>query len=365
MRPLLALIAALLLAPPSPAAEADLAQLEALYEGRKWAEVVRLADERGPSPESDFLAARALRNMKRHEEARERYQRVLRADPRHADAAIEAALMLVMPLQQVAHDDAERALAVRAAQELEAVVLKHAGDPAAVARAAYIAGNTWAIAERDGLAAAAYEKAIATGDSNYRPKSLEKQAELSLRGLDSARAEALWKKVIEEHGRSSAARSAQKGLQRMAVIGKPAPELEVELWARGPALPQEALTGKVTLIYAFAVWCPHCKREMPHAAVLLDRHGDRGFQVLGLTANTKSQTTGDVFPFVEDPQYGIDYPVAVDLEENTTTAYQLTGLPSAALVDRAGVVRWVGHPNHLTEAAIRTLLAEPAPAPAG
>ena len=351
-----------LLALASLASPAAAQSLEEVYKTKKWAEVLRLADEREPTAENDFWAARALRNMNRHEEARERYLRAVRRDPNHADAAIEAALMLIAPLEQVAHDDAERELAVRAARELEEVATKHAADPANLARASYIAGNTWAIAERDGLAAAAYERAIASGDSKYASKALERKAELVFRSLDAEEAERIWRRVIAEHANSSAARSAGRALQRVALVGKPAPKLEVELWAKGPPFAAEDFQGKVTLVYAFAVWCPHCKRELPHAAKLLDHYRERGFQVVGLTANKRTQTTGDVFPFVADPHYRMDYPVAVDQEERTTTAFQLTGLPSAALVDRKGLVRWVGHPNNLTEAAVQALLAEGAPA---
>ena len=354
---------ALTLAIPVIAQDAD-QQMQALYKAKKWAQVLAMADAGPATVESEFLAARALRNMKRSEAARERYLKLVREHPDHAravDSRIEAALMLISDLDQVAHGKAERKLAVRAARELEAVAAQEGLAPTNVARASYVGGNTWRIAERDEEAEAAYERARATGNASYMPKAIEKQAELAFRRLDAEKAAALWHECLEKHVRSRSARAARTGLERHAVIGKPAPDFEVELWAQGKPITRESLTGKVTLVVAFAVWCPHCRRELPHAAELVDDYGERGLQIVGITKNGSKQTTAEVFPFIEDPQYKMNYPVAIDLETRTTDAWSLKGLPSAALVDRAGIVRWVGHPNYLSSASIERLLDEPPP----
>jgi peroxiredoxin len=351
---------ALALASPVLAQDAE-KEIQALYKAKKWAQALERADAGPATPETEFWAARALRNLKRSEAARERYLKLAAAHPGHeraSDASIEAALMLVVDLDQVAHDKAERKLAVQAARELETVAATRGLEASKVARAAYIAGNTWRIAERDKLAEEAYLRAQATGDAGYAAKALDKRAELAYRGLEPQRAEALWRECIEKHGKTSSGRASQRALTRLAVTGKPAPDFEVELWAQGEAVGRDDMSGRVTLVFAFAVWCPHCKRELPHAADLIDDYSKRGFQVVALTRNGSKQSTADVFPFVADEQYRMDYPVAIDLETRTTDAWSLTGLPSAALVDREGIVRWVGHPNFLSRASIETLLDE-------
>jgi peroxiredoxin len=274
--------------------------------------------------------------------------------------------MLVAPLEQVAHSPEDRALAARAAREIEAVAAAPAADAVTLARASYLAGNTWRIAEEDEAARKAYVRARSAGDPDYAAKALEKQAELAFRRLALDEAGKLLRECASQHARTASGRRAGRALSRLAVVGKPAPDFETELWAKGPPVGRDDLLGKVTLVFAFAVWCPHCKRELPHAADLLDRYRGRGLQVVGLTDNTRTQKTADVFPFVEDARYRMSYPVAVDLEGRTTTALSLSGLPSAALpsaalIDRSGTVRWVGHPNYLTEETIERLLGEEAP----
>lgn len=360
---LVAFLIALALTLPAFAQEAE-KEIQVLYKAKKWTEVLKRADAGPATPETEFWAARALRNLKRAEAARERYLKLVREHPDHAraaDASIEGALMLVSHLNQVAHDKASRKLAVQAARELEVVAARPELPPASVARASYIAGNTWRMAERDELAEAAYERTRAGGDASYAAKAMEKQAELAFRRLDVERAGALWLKCSQEHGKSSAGRAALRALTRHAVVGKPAPDFEVELWAKGGAVKHEDLLGHVTLVFAFAVWCPHCQRELPHAADLLEDYGKRGLKLVGITKNGSQQTTAEVFPFIEDPQYRVSYPVAIDLETRTTDAWALTGLPSAALVDRQGIVRWVGHPNFLSRESIERLLDEPRP----
>ena len=120
----------------------------------------------------------------------------------------------------------------------------------------------------------------------------------------------------------------------------------------------EELKGNVTLMFFFATWCPHCKQSLPKLPDIVERHAGRPVKLVAVTNNTRNQTTETATVFVKDPQWRIDYPTAVDDRGRTSRAMAATGVPSMVLVDMAGNIRWVGHPNYLTDQMIETLLTE-------
>ena len=113
------------------------------------------------------------------------------------------------------------------------------------------------------------------------------------------------------------------------------------------------------MLFFFATWCPHCKKTLPTLPRYLERYKGKPFELLALTNNVRGQTTESATLFIQDPQWGISYPVGVDANGATTTAMEASGIPQIILIDKKGIVRWSDHPAYLTEGMIDTLVAEP------
>lgn len=60
-------------------------------------------------------------------------------------------------------------------------------------------------------------------------------------------------------------------------------------------------------------------------------------------------------------EQGIPYPVAVDVDKQTQSAYFVDGFPDYHIIDRAGNLRVADCQNSGVEAVVRALLAEPDP----
>jgi len=98
---------------------------------------------------------------------------------------------------------------------------------------------------------------------------------------------------------------------------------------------------------------------VPHLLEVASKHKDHGLVVIGV------HTTGSgdkMAAFVTEQK--IDYPVAIDVDNQTTTAFAVDSYPDYYLIDRAGNLRVADLKNDALDAAIATLLAEPAPADA-
>lgn len=96
---------------------------------------------------------------------------------------------------------------------------------------------------------------------------------------------------------------------------------------------------------------------MPHLQELAEKYGDQGLVVVGV------HTTGSgdkMAAFVAEQ--GITWPVAVDVDNKTTTAFAVDSYPDYYLIDRQGKLRVADLQNAAIEKAVVKLLAEPAPA---
>ena len=120
--------------------------------------------------------------------------------------------------------------------------------------------------------------------------------------------------------------------------------------------------GQVILLNFWASWCQPCVAEMPGIQRLEGRMRDRGFIVVGVNvAETQRRVTRSV------EQMGLGFPVLLDAEGVTFHAWGGKGLPTSALIDRQGRLRYVGlgpleWDGLEALGRVESLLAEPVPA---
>lgn len=96
---------------------------------------------------------------------------------------------------------------------------------------------------------------------------------------------------------------------------------------------------------------------MPHLKELYQKHKDQGLVLIGV----HTTNGGEKMAAYVDEQT-IDYPVAIDVDNQTTGAYAVDSYPDYYLIDRAGTLRVADLANKALDDAIAKLLAEPAPA---
>lgn len=105
---------------------------------------------------------------------------------------------------------------------------------------------------------------------------------------------------------------------------------------RGHEISSADLRGKVVLIDFWATWCQPCKKEMPGYQALLDKHGSRGFAVIGLKFDTMMDTED---PILFARKLRVRYPLAVASDEIKNKFGGIEGLPTTMLYDRHGILR--------------------------
>jgi cytochrome c biogenesis protein CcdA/thiol-disulfide isomerase/thioredoxin len=128
----------------------------------------------------------------------------------------------------------------------------------------------------------------------------------------------------------------------------------------GSAINLDQLRGKVVLIDFWTYSCINCLRSLPHIEAWYNRYHRAGLDVIGVHTPEFDfeHEEGNVQAAVK--RLGVDYPVAMDNDYGTWTAWGNNSWPAEYLIDAQGNVRYgdIGEGSYgETEAAIRALLS--------
>ena len=92
----------------------------------------------------------------------------------------------------------------------------------------------------------------------------------------------------------------------------------------------DALRGHVVLLNFWATWCPPCRKEMPDMQKLYERFEKKGFLVLAVSDEKRETVEG----FLAKQSY--TFPILLDPDRKTNTAFYVEGIPKSFLFDRQG-----------------------------
>jgi uncharacterized protein (TIGR03435 family) len=136
--------------------------------------------------------------------------------------------------------------------------------------------------------------------------------------------------------------------------GKPAPPISLTQVLQAPAgtaANWDALRGQATVLEFWATWCGPCVEAIPHWNKLVERFQGRPIRFLSITDESPEL----IARFLKDkPMSGW---IGLDGQGKTFDSYLIEARPTTLLVDANGVVRAIGHPKGLTEAALDDFLA--------
>jgi cytochrome c biogenesis protein CcmG, thiol:disulfide interchange protein DsbE len=140
-----------------------------------------------------------------------------------------------------------------------------------------------------------------------------------------------------------------------------APALKLRTVA-GETLTLEKLTAGGPVVLDFwATWCRPCVAELPELEALYRKHRERGLTVIGISLDGP-RNFAKVRPFAS--KLGLTFPIALDEDGRIQQLYQVRAMPTAVVIDTAGMVVTVregyrpGDTKGL-EAELEKLLAPP------
>lgn len=126
----------------------------------------------------------------------------------------------------------------------------------------------------------------------------------------------------------------------------------------GETVSMAGLKGQVVLLNFWASWCGPCRQEFPLLDTIHKKYRKLGFTVIGLNVEPDAK---DAEEFLK--QNPVSFPIVYDPNDDVSKRYGIGGMPSVALIDRKGIVRWMhksyvpGDENEYMN-QVRSLLAE-------
>ncbi|MCU4671731.1 cytochrome c biogenesis protein DipZ [Microbacterium fluvii] len=141
----------------------------------------------------------------------------------------------------------------------------------------------------------------------------------------------------------------------------------IEQWLNTPGgagIDLEDLRGQVVLIDFWAYSCINCQRSIPHVVAWDRAYREAGLQVIGVHSPEYAFEKDAANVAAGAKGFGITYPIALDNDLSTWTAYRNRYWPAHYLIDADGTVRHIafGEGNYAaTEKLIRQLLTDADP----
>jgi len=144
-------------------------------------------------------------------------------------------------------------------------------------------------------------------------------------------------------------------LTRGALVGRRAPDATLEL-LDGDRVALAGLIGKQPIYLKFwATWCKPCRAQMPHLEAAYRTYRDRiAVYAVDLGLNDPAAA---VRAF--KAELALTVPIALDPDGALAERFQVAVTPMHVVIDRAGVVRYVGHEaNAALDAALAEVASE-------
>ncbi len=142
-------------------------------------------------------------------------------------------------------------------------------------------------------------------------------------------------------------------------VGDPAPKLQVAKWVQGEPV-KEFQRDTAYIVEFWATWCGPCRVSIPHLNEIHKKFKDKGLVVIGQDSFESEE--GKVEPFVKDMGEKMTYRVAMDDGQHGTMAQtwmdaaNQPGIPTAFVVNKQGIVAWIGHPMEINDETVQQVL---------
>ncbi|TFV58179.1 TlpA family protein disulfide reductase [Mycobacterium sp. PS03-16] len=126
---------------------------------------------------------------------------------------------------------------------------------------------------------------------------------------------------------------------QIALLDRQAPEIDVVDWVQGESMTLAAQRGRVVLLEFWTPSCRSCSAMFPFLDELHRHHADHGLTVIGVTSyrGDPPRERDLIRRTIDD--HAVAFGMGVTEGDRTQRRYGARGVPTFALIDRAGIVR--------------------------
>jgi len=118
-------------------------------------------------------------------------------------------------------------------------------------------------------------------------------------------------------------------------VGTSAPDFSL-MDVNGKLVTLRQLRGKVVFLDFWAPWCDPCREEFPALDALYKKYSKDGLEVIGIDIDSSEKFAAK---FLE--KVPVAFSVLMDKKGNVRREYNFRTLPTAFIIDKDGVIRYV------------------------
>lgn len=129
----------------------------------------------------------------------------------------------------------------------------------------------------------------------------------------------------------------------------PAPNIKILQWIGHEPVELEKFRGKIVLLDFWATWCGPCISTFPRLREWHKKYAGDDFAIIGVTqyygeGGGKKLNGSQELSYLGEfkDKYKLPYPIAVAEPTEDTMKYGISAFPTTILLDRNGVVRYIG-----------------------
>jgi thiol-disulfide isomerase/thioredoxin len=123
-----------------------------------------------------------------------------------------------------------------------------------------------------------------------------------------------------------------EGRLRKALVGKPAPDLQVKDM-KGTSISLASLKGKTVMLDFWATWCPPCQTDASSLEKLNQKYGNGNLAIVGISVGEERAT---VEKYLKKHRHS--YPMALSIENEMPPVYQIGVLPTYFVIAPDGTL---------------------------
>lgn len=121
-------------------------------------------------------------------------------------------------------------------------------------------------------------------------------------------------------------------------VGKPAPEFTMKTISGKSMSLTQFRDGKRAILFFWATWCPHCRRELKTLNGDIKRLEQQGIKLATIDVGEDDRV---VKRYVEKNKLNVE--VFMDEDQAWAERYEILGLPTFFFIDENGIVQGVSH----------------------
>ena len=143
--------------------------------------------------------------------------------------------------------------------------------------------------------------------------------------------------------------------QTSVTVGEKAPEINITQWIEN--VPDDkSLEGKSIVLEFWATWCAGCIEAVPHLNELKAQFDPKDIMFLSITDESQEKIERAI------KRIHFETSVVGDDSEITHMGYgengkKLGAIPKTILIDKEGIVQWIGHPTELNKIMLDKLIS--------